>query len=66
MEESAIALISSPGILPIATPNFGSATARDTFFSSFIESRSDESFGVTFPSIIAAASSRAAAALSYF
>lgn len=47
-------------------PSFGSATARDTFFSSLIESSKEASRGVTFPSIKAETSSNAVAALSNF
>ena len=47
-------------------PSFGSATARETFFSSLIESSRDASLGVTLPSTRAATSSKAVAALSNF
>lgn len=56
----------SIGSLLIAWPSFGSATAKDAFFSSLIESNSFASIGVTFPSIRAATSSSAVAALSNF
>ncbi len=49
-----------------AVPSFGSATARDTFFSSLMESSNDASRGVTFPSTRAETSSNAVAALSNF
>jgi hypothetical protein len=47
-------------------PSLGSATARDTFFSSLIESSKLARRGVTFPSIMADTSSRAVVALSNF
>jgi hypothetical protein len=56
----------SPGSLLIATPNLGSATANEAFFSSFKLSRSLASMGDTLPSTSAATSSRAVAALSNF
>ena len=40
-------------------PSLGSATARDTFFSSLIESNNPDNRGVTFPSTRAAACSSA-------
>src|SRR5271155_1493019 len=56
----------SIGSLLIAWPSFGSATAKDAFFSSLIESNSFANMGVTFPSTRAATSSSAVAALSNF
>ena len=48
----------------LIVPSLGSATARDTFFSSLIESSKLDSRGVTLPSTRAAVCSRAVAALS--
>ena len=50
----------------IHIPSFGSATAKDTFFSSLISSRRLDRRGETFPSTNEATSSRAVAALSNF
>ena len=47
-------------------PSFGSATAKETFFSSLISSRRLARRGETFPSTREATSSRAVAALSNF
>jgi hypothetical protein len=52
--------------LPILLASFESATAREPFFSSLRLSSKDESRGVTLPSPRAAASLRAAVALSNF
>lgn len=64
--ESEMGVRVNPGSLLIACPNFGSATAREPFFSSLRESRSLASMGETFPSTRAATSSSAVAALSNF
>jgi hypothetical protein len=64
--ESEIGVRVIPGSLLMACPNFGSATAREAFFSSLSESRSFASVGETFPSTSAATSSSASAALLNF
>lgn len=46
----------------MAVASFGSATAREAFFSSLIDSRSLASIGVTFPSVNSATSANATAA----
>ena len=54
-----------PGCRPVLiVPSLGSATAKDTFFSSLIESSKPDNRGVTLPSTRAAVCSRAVAALS--
>ena len=53
-------------IYEVIIPSFASATARETFFSSLIDSNRLAKRGVTLPSTIEAASSRAVAALSNF
>jgi len=50
----------------VSVPSLGSATTSETFFSSLTESRRLARRGVTLPSMIAATSSRAVAALSNF